>query len=65
MTDFEKMLDVLEKSGYRRNDGYFVQYGIEVDTITIHKEIRVDWYYNEIIETNFEYNKKGELVEIW
>lgn len=65
MTELEKMVDVLEKSGYKRNDGYFVQYGIERDIVTIYKEVRVDWHYNEVIETNFEYNKKGELVEIW
>lgn len=65
MTELEKMIDVLEKSGYKRNDDFFVFYGIEVDTITIYKEVRVDWYSDEIVETNFEYNKMGELVEIW
>lgn len=65
MTELEKMIDVLEKSGYKRNDGYFVQYGIERDIVTIYKEIAVDWHYNETVETNFEYNKMGELVEIW
>mgnify|MGYP003504748133 CR=1 FL=1 len=65
MTELEKMIDILDKSGYRRNDGYFVQYGIEKDTITIYKEVVVSWYSTETVETNFEYNKKGELIEIW
>ena len=65
MTELEKMIDVLEKSGYKRNDGYFVRYGIETDTITIYKEVRVGWCSTETVETNLEYNKKGELVEIW
>ena len=65
MTDFEKMLDVLEKSGYKNNDDYFVFYGIETDTITIYKDVRVDYFSTTTVETNLEYNKKGELVEIW
>ena len=65
MTELEKMIYILEKSGYRRNDDYSVQYGIEVDTITIYKEIMVNWHCYETIETNFEYNKMGELIEIW
>lgn len=65
MTEFERMVDVLEKSGYKNNDDYFVRYGIERDTITIYKEVRVGWRSTETVETNLEYNKKGELVEIW
>lgn len=65
MTELEKMIDVLEKSGYKRNDGYFVQYGIERDIVTIYKEVVVSWYSTKTVETNLEYNKKGELVEIW
>lgn len=65
MTELEKMIDILDKSGYKNNDDYFVFYGIETDTITIYKEVVVSWYSTTTVETNFEYNKKGELIEIW
>ena len=65
MTDFEKMIKTLEKSGRVEGNGYNVITYSNHKTISIYKAIMLDYGTEEDIEFNFEYDLDGNLKEIW
>ena len=65
MTDFEKMIKTLEKSGRVEGNGYDVITYSDHKAISIYKAIILDYGTEEIIEFNFEYDLDGNLQEIW
>lgn len=65
MTDFEKMIKVLEESGIIEGNGYDTITYSDHKTISIYKVIRLDYGTEDIIEFNFEYDLDGNLKEIW
>ena len=65
MTDFEKMIKILEKSGRVEGNGYNVITYSNHKTISIYKAIMLDYGTEEDIEFNFEYDLDGNLKEIW
>ena len=65
MTDFEKMIKVLEESGRVEGNGYDVVTYSDYKTISIYKVIILDYGTEDIIEFNFEYDLDGNLKEIW
>ena len=56
MTDFEKMINTLVKSGRIKGEGFTA---IEYD------DCKVITIYKEDIEVNFEYDTEGNLKEVW
>ena len=65
MTDFEKMIKILEESGIIEGNGYDVITYSDHKTISIYKVIRIDYGTEDIIEFNFEYDLDENLKEIW
>lgn len=65
MTDFEKMIKTLEKSGRVEGNGYDVITYSDHKTISIYKVIILDYGTEDVIEFNFEYDLNGNLKEIW
>ena len=65
MTDFEKMIKTLEKSGRSEGNGYDAITFSDHKTISIYKTIILDYRTEDVIEFNFEYDLGGNLKEIW
>lgn len=65
MTDLEKMIKTLKESGRVEGDGYdAITYSDHI-TISIYKTVFIDYWVEETVEFNFEYDLDGNLKEIW
>lgn len=65
MNDLFKMEKALEKSGYEEGDGFTISVSNTGFLLTIYKTIFVDCNATEDIEFHFEYDKFGNLIEVW
>jgi hypothetical protein len=65
MTDFEKMIKALKDSGRVEYADYDTFTYFDHKTISIYKKVASDYWVEETIEFNFEYDLDGNLKEIW
>lgn len=65
MTDLEKMIKTLKESGREEYKGYDVIDYSDHITVSIYKTVPIDYWAEETIEFNFEYDLDGNLREIW
>ena len=65
MTDFEKMVKALTDRGRVDGEGYVAMTYQENKVITIYKQVPTYCGNYEEIEFNFEYDKDGNLIEIF
>ena len=65
MTDFEKMIKTLVKSGRIEGEGFTAITYDDRKVITIYKLYFTDCGGTEDIEFHFEYDTEGNLKEVW
>lgn len=65
MTDFEKMINTLIKSGFVEGENFTAIKYDDCKVITIYKSYIIDCGGTEDIEFRFEYDTEGNLKEVW
>lgn len=65
MNDLFKMKRTLEESGFVEGEGFTVEENNTGFLLVIYKKVVVGYHMEDDVCFNFEYDKFGNLIEVW